>query len=161
VPQTDRLSSARLIAAPAASIFRLITDPQGHVDIDGSGMLIAPKEPQRLAAVGDVFLMDMDGPARGLPQLGTYTAQNTVTKLIDDAALEWAVGQEGGAPFGHVYGFTLAPLSDEETEVTHYYDWSAVSAQARGWLSFPVIDADGLAATLSKLDTAVSSGPSA
>jgi hypothetical protein len=155
VSDTDRLSSARLIAAPAASIFQLITDPQGHVAIDGSGMLIAPKESNRLVAVGDTFLMDMDGPARGLPELGTYTAQNTVTKLIDDAALEWAVGQEGAAPFGHVYGFTLAPLSDEETEVTHYYDWSAVSEQARAWISFPVIDADGLAATLGKLESVV------
>jgi hypothetical protein len=121
-------------------------------------MLIGPRAPKQLTEVGDVFLMDMDGPARGLPQLGTYTAQNTVTKLIDGAALEWAVGQEGGAPFGHVYGFTLAPLSDEETEVTevtHYYDWSAVSAEGRTWLSFPVIDAAGLAATLGKLDSLV------
>lgn len=36
---TERLETSRLLAAPAASIFALLCDPQGHVAIDASGML--------------------------------------------------------------------------------------------------------------------------
>jgi hypothetical protein len=155
VPNSQQLSSSRLIAASAADIFRVVASPQGHVSIDGSGMLIAPRAQRQLTAVGDTFVMDMDGPARGLPELGTYTVENTVTKLIDDAVVEWSVGPEGGAPFGHLYGFTLAPLSDDETEVTHYYDWSGVPAKYHDQVGFPVIKEEGLAKTLARLSDVV------
>jgi hypothetical protein len=153
--ETQHLSSTLRIAAPAASIFAIIADPQGHVTIDGSGMLIAPKSSEALAAVGDSFLMDMDGPARGFPQLGTYTVRNTVTKLVDGTLLEWTIGPVDGDPYGHVYGFTLAPITDSETEVVHYYDWSAVPADMQARFGFPVISSTGLAATLGKLDASV------
>ena len=49
---TDRMEVQRTIAAPAADIFAVLTDPHGHVAIDASGMLQdATGEPAR--QVGD------------------------------------------------------------------------------------------------------------
>lgn len=37
----ERIEVSRLIPAPVEAIFAVLTDPQGHVDIDASGMLMA------------------------------------------------------------------------------------------------------------------------
>ena len=56
----ERISTTRRIAAPAAKIFDVITRPSGHVEIDGSGMLIAAEDSSPVTAVGDTFRMHMD-----------------------------------------------------------------------------------------------------
>ena len=59
---TDRIEVQRTIAAPAADIFAVLTDPQGHVAIDASGMLQdATGDPAR--RVGDRFVVHMDREA--------------------------------------------------------------------------------------------------
>ena len=56
---SERFEVQRTIAADPATIFRLLCDPQGHVAIDSSGMLMdATGEPA--AAVGDSFVVHMD-----------------------------------------------------------------------------------------------------
>ena len=57
----ERVELSRRIPAPAASIFAVITDPNGHVAIDGSGMLIGAPDARILTGVGDTFLIDMEG----------------------------------------------------------------------------------------------------
>ena len=58
----ERLEVQRTISADAAAIFRVLSDPQGHVAIDSSGMLMdATGEP--VAAVGDQFVVHMDREA--------------------------------------------------------------------------------------------------
>jgi hypothetical protein len=37
----ERVEASRTIPAPPAAIFRVLCDPDGHVDIDSSGMLMA------------------------------------------------------------------------------------------------------------------------
>jgi len=152
---SDRFSVTRRISAAPAAIFAIISDPHGHVTVDGSGMLIAPQGEAKPAAVGDTFVMDMDGPARGFPDLGTYTVTNTVTRFVDDAEFEWTVGQPG-KPIGHLYGYQLVAVGDAETDVTHYVDWSAVDDAWRERIVFPVINAEGLGKTLDNLSGVVS-----
>lgn len=41
---TERMEVQRTIAAPAADIFAVLCDPQGHVAIDASGMLQESEE---------------------------------------------------------------------------------------------------------------------
>ena len=53
---------ARAIAAPAADIFRVLSDPQGHVAIDSSGMLMSA-DGDPVKAVGDGFVVHMDREA--------------------------------------------------------------------------------------------------
>ncbi|MEZ5256204.1 MAG: hypothetical protein R2705_04745 [Ilumatobacteraceae bacterium] len=58
----ERIQVQRAIAAPAATIFDVVRSPQGHVDIDASGMLMsADGEPAK--AVGDTFVVHMDREA--------------------------------------------------------------------------------------------------
>src|SRR5437899_409022 len=60
----ERVSVTRRIAAPARTIFELVTDPHGHVRIDGSGMLVAAAGVDRLAPRGDVRARGLDRPDR-------------------------------------------------------------------------------------------------
>ena len=39
-PAGDRIEVARILRADAATIFTVLCDPEGHVDIDSSGMLM-------------------------------------------------------------------------------------------------------------------------
>jgi hypothetical protein len=51
---TERIEVQRTIAAPAADIFAVLCDPQGHVAIDASGML-QDADGDPVGAVGDSF----------------------------------------------------------------------------------------------------------
>jgi hypothetical protein len=52
----ERLEVQRTIAADPATIFKVLCDPQGHVSIDSSGMLMAATgEP--VTAIGDTFVV--------------------------------------------------------------------------------------------------------
>ncbi len=68
---TERIEVQRTIAAPAADIFAVLCDPQGHVAIDASGMLQdADGDPAQ--AVGDSFVVHMDREALNDYPLGKY-----------------------------------------------------------------------------------------
>ena len=55
----ERIEVQRTIAADPAAIFGVLCDPQGHVQIDSSGMLMgATGEP--VSGVGDSFVVHMD-----------------------------------------------------------------------------------------------------
>ena len=118
----DRVTVTRRIAAPAHAIFRLVSDPARHVDIDGSGMLQAAPGARPLTAVGQMFDMDMDRrPLRDIPNtralhqlvmtVPDYLVRCTVTRLIPGRLIEWTVRAAGKPPAGHVYGWQIEPLT--------------------------------------------------
>lgn len=148
---TQRASVSRRIPAAAEHIFGIITDPRMHVEIDGSGMLMAAPDAQPLRAVGDTFQMDMDREPLGDIPLGKYKVQNTVTKITLDQELEWNVGGVGQPPFGHVYGYELEAVGPNETDVTLYVDWSGVAEEILQVASFPVVPLTMLEQSLEKL----------
>ena len=147
----DRLVLTRRIAAPANVVFAVITDPNRHVDIDGSGMLMAAPNAKPLRAVGDTFDMDMDREPLGDLPMGKYKVRNTVTKLVPDVTLEWNVGGIDQPPFGHVYGYELAAVGDGETDVTLYCDWTGVRASSIRD-RFPIVPAHMLEKSLDNLE---------
>jgi hypothetical protein len=155
VRQTEsRIELTRTIGAPASAIFAVITSPQGHVDIDGSGMLVAPKDVERVSKVGDSFVMNMDREALGDIPLGKYQVRNTITAYAEDEQLEWNVGGVDQPPFGHVYGYQLRPDGPTATTVTLYCDWTGVrpgSIRDR----FPIVPAHMLEQSLANLDRLV------
>jgi hypothetical protein len=55
----ERIEVQRTIAAEPSAIFKLLTDPQGHVAIDSSGMLQSAEEVP-VGGVGDTFVVHMD-----------------------------------------------------------------------------------------------------
>jgi hypothetical protein len=82
VRQTEsRLELMRSINAPPGAVFALITDPAGHVKIDGSGMLVAAQSSSPMTGVGDSFVMNMDREALGDIPLGTSHRSVTSTAI--------------------------------------------------------------------------------
>jgi len=152
----ERIEVERRIAADAASIFRVLSDPKGHVAIDSSGMLMdATGEPVR--AVGDSFVVHMDREALNDYPMGRYDVTVTITTFVPDREIAWTVIGQIKPPMGHVYGYTLAPI-DHGTLVTSYYDWSSVDQAWKDSGVFPVISEGALRATLGLLARTVAPG---
>ena len=149
----ERVSLTRRIAASPAAVFSVITDPRRHVDIDGSGMLVAT-DARPLRAAGDTFDMDMDREPLGDLPMGKYRVRNTVTSIVPDTALEWNVGGVDQPPFGHVYGYQLRAAGPAATEVTLYCDWTGVRA---GSIRdrFPIVPVHMLEKSLENLERIV------
>ena len=150
----ERLEVQRPIAADAAKIFRLLCDPQGHVAIDSSGMLMAASgEP--VGAVGESFVVHMDREALNDYPLGLYDVTVKIVRWDRDREIAWQV--EGQLNLGHVYGYRLEPTANG-TLVTSYYDWSGVEQSWKDASIFPVIPESALRATLGILARTVAPG---
>ncbi len=150
---TERIEVSRLIPAPAGAIFAVLTDPEGHVDIDASGMLIdAEGEPVRQP--GDRFLVHMDREALGDVPLGKYDVEVVITEFTPDEEIAWTVEAGIRPHVRHVYGYRLEP-AEGGTLVTSYYDWSEVDEEWKGRFTFPVVPESALKATLGILERTV------
>jgi hypothetical protein len=153
----ERLEVQRMIEADPAAIFRVLCDPQGHVAIDSSGMLMgATGEP--VTAVGDTFVVHMDREALNDYPLGRYEVTVTITVFEPDREIAWKVLGQVRPQIGHVYGYRLEPAGDDGTLVTSYYDWSSIDPQWRDAGIFPVISEGALRATLGILARTVARG---
>jgi hypothetical protein len=151
---TERMEVQRLIPADAASIFAVLRDPQGHVVIDSSGMLMdATGEPA--SAVGDSFVVHMDREALNDYPMGLYDVTVVIQTFELDREIAWTI--EGQLNIGHVYGYTLEP-TDAGTLVTSYYDWSGITQDWKDANIFPVIPESALRATLGILARTVVRG---
>ena len=136
----DRVSATRRVAAPADKLFAIVSSPAGQVAIDGSGMLDAAPDDRPLTTVGETFDMDMDRePLGDIPNLKKYQVRNTVTQIIPDRLVEWTIGFGDSPPFGHVYGWLLDPVTEAESDVTNYCDWSKASEEMRSGVTWPVV----------------------
>jgi hypothetical protein len=153
----ERLEVQRMIEAGPAAIFRVLCDPQGHVAIDSSGMLMgATGDP--VTAVGDTFVVHMDREALNDYPLGRYDVTVTITVLEPDREIAWKVLGRIRPQIGHVYGYRLEPAGDDGTLVTSYYDWSSIDPHWRDAGIFPVISEGALRATLGILARTVARG---
>ncbi len=153
---TERLEIERTIPADAATIFRVLCDPQGHVAIDSSGMLMDATGGS-VTAVGDSFVVHMDREALNDYPMGRYDVTVTITTFVPDREIAWTIVGEIRPPIGHVYGYTLAPITDG-TLVTSYYDWSSIDPVWKEAGIFPVIPEGALRATLGILARTVARG---
>src|SRR4249920_2796411 len=121
---SERLDVQRTIRAEPGAIFAILRDPQGHVSIDSSGMLIdADGDP--VTAAGDTFVVHMDREALNDYPLGLYDVTVTIKTFEPDREIAWTIVGVVRPPIGHVYGYTLEPV-EEGTLVTSYYDWSDI-----------------------------------
>jgi hypothetical protein len=144
----ERMEVQRMIAADPAVIFRLLSDPKGHVAIDSSGMLMEASG-DLVTAVGDTFEIHMDREALNDRPLGLYDVTVTITTFVPDREIAWKVSSTLRPPIGHIWGYTLEP-ADGATLVTSYYDWSQIDPAAKAM--FPIVPQSALRATLGILD---------
>ena len=145
-----RLEVSRTIPVDASTIFQLLSDPQGHVVIDSSGMLMSA-EGSSVGAVGDQFVVHMDREALNDVPLGLYDVNVVITAFTLNEEIAWTVQGRIRPQIGHVYGYRLTP-TEGGTIVTSYYDWSNVDEEWKERITFPIIAESSLRATLAILD---------
>ena len=143
---TERLEVQRTITSDPATIFRVLSDPYGHVTIDSSGMLI-DSTGVPVTGVGDTFVVHMDREALNDYPMGEYDVTVSITTFEPDREIAWTIVGQIKPPIGHVYGYTLEPV-DGGTLVTSYYDWSSIDPTWKDANVFPIIPESALRATL-------------
>lgn len=151
---TERIEVSRVIAAPAADVFAVLRDPDGHVAIDASGMLQA-SEGKPVSAAGESFIVHMDRESLGDLPMGKYDVEVVFTRYEQDVEIAWTIMGTIKPQIGHVFGYRLEPVVDD-TRVVSYYDWSDAAPEWKG--IFPVIKEISLKATLGILDRTVRRG---
>jgi uncharacterized protein YndB with AHSA1/START domain len=148
----DRVSASLTVDAPVEVVFDLLADPATHASIDGTGWVCGAVDTEPLTAPGQVFTMAMHHPDH--PD-GDYRTANRVEVLDRPRAISWHTGyakDDGTLGFGGwLWRYDLRPLSTSSTEVTLSYDWSAVPASIREYLSFPPFPPDHLSRSLAHL----------
>ena len=154
---TERMEVQRTIAAPAADIFAVLCDPQGHVAIDASGML-QDADGARAKAAGDSFVIHMDRESLNDFPMGKYDVTVEIREFEQDKLIAWTILGQIRPQIGHVYGYRLEPSEDGGTVVTSFYDWSGIDEEWRKANIFPVIPETALRATLGILDRTVRRG---
>jgi hypothetical protein len=129
---------SRRIEAPAARIFEILSNPQRHVEFDGTDMLRGPVFDRPIWGIGDVFAMKMYFDRLG----GDYLMLNHVVEFDPDRRIFWepapgdsapAGGQTSaiGQPAGHRWGYVLTPDGTDATVVTEIFDCSAAPDELR------------------------------
>jgi hypothetical protein len=154
--RVERMEVQRTIPADAATIFRVLCDPQGHVAIDSSGMLMSA-EGEPVSAVGDSFVVHMDREALNDFPLGRYDVTVAITTFVPDREIAWTIRGRIRPQIGHIYGYTLAP-ADKGTLVTSYYDWSEIDPVWKEAEIFPIMSEGALRATLGILERTIARG---
>jgi hypothetical protein len=156
---TDRIEVQRTIAAPAAEVFAVLCDPQGHVAIDATGML-QDADGESVTAAGDSFVVHMDREALNDFPLGKYDVTVQIGDYEKNTLISWTVVGQIRPNIGHVYGYRLEPdgPGGEATVVTSFYDWSDIDQHWRDAGVFPILSEGALRATLGILDRTVRRG---
>jgi uncharacterized protein YndB with AHSA1/START domain len=135
------VSVSRRIAAPASEVFELLATPRRHLEMDGSGLLRGT-EAASVAAVGDVFVMNMHFKPLG----GDYTMNNHVVEYERDRRIAWEPENGVGHPdvdspkarWGHRWRFELEADGPSATVVTETWDGTGIPAEdaedGRQWI---------------------------
>nr|WP_163801558.1 SRPBCC family protein [Mycolicibacterium sediminis] len=116
------VSASRDVAATADVIFELIADPSRQPEWDGNDNLASARPGQRVTAVGDVFVTSLT--------LGE-DRENHVVEFDEGRLIAWRPSEPGSQPPGHLWRWTLEPLGDGRTQVTHTYDWTHLTDEKR------------------------------
>ena len=143
-PKSERqVSTSRVIAAPAQTIFDVLADPSKHSIIDGSGTLVEAKSnPPRL------FL----GAKFGMKMSFRVVMRNKVVEFEDGKQIGWRhIGQ-------HIWRYQLEPV-EGGTKVTETFDWRPSPVP---WLlhrqNIPKKNLASMEQTLARLDSYVTTG---
>ena len=147
----ERIEVQRTIPVEASEIFALLCDPNGHVQIDATGMLMSA-EGDVVSKVDDTFLVNMDREALNDIPLGKYSVSIRITVFEKDREIAWTIEHPLiDPPMGYVYGYLLEPV-EGATLVTSYYDWSNAHEVHKARIDFPISPEASIRATLGILE---------
>lgn len=146
------ITVTRSMDASTAKIFEVLSNPEHHVAIDGSGFVRSVEHADRITATGQVFTMNMAGPHMG----GEYQTDNHVTGFDDGALLAWQSTPAGAEPYGWEWVWRLVSTGPDSTDVSLTYDWSKVTdKEILSKVTFPLVSADQLEDSLANLAGAI------
>jgi uncharacterized protein YndB with AHSA1/START domain len=147
------ITVSRRIDASTAEVFDVLTNPERHAELDGSGFVISDEKSDRITGTGQVFRMNMSGDHMG----GDYQTDNTVTGYDANHLVAWQTAPADTDPPGWEWVWQLEAQGSDATEATLTYDWSKVTDQELlKKISFPLVDARALEQSLDNLAAAVS-----
>ena len=119
----DRVVSvSRFISASPERIFELIADPSLQPSWDGNNNLASAAPGQRVRQRGDVFKTTLTNGA---------VRVNHVVEFIEGSQIAWLPAEPGKQPAGHLWRWRLEPINATLTNVTHTYDWTALTDSTR------------------------------
>jgi uncharacterized protein YndB with AHSA1/START domain len=121
-PPVRIVSATRAMSASAERIFDLIADPTIQPSWDGNSNLASAAPGQRVRQVGDVFKTTLTGGA---------VRENHVVEFIEGSQIAWLPAEPGKQPPGHLWRWQLDPINSTLTNVTHTYDWTALTDSKR------------------------------
>lgn len=148
-----KISASRTIDAANEDIFNVLSNPERHAEIDGSGMVVSDDKTDRITAVGQVFRMNMNWDKMG----GDYKTDNHVVGYDENKLLAWTTAPSGEEPPGWEWVWELTPQGSDSTEVTITYDWSSVTDKGvLEQVNFPAVSEEDLETSLANLAAAVS-----
>ncbi|MBW8172016.1 SRPBCC family protein [Ornithinimicrobium sp. Arc0846-15] len=152
--ENTSITVTRTIDAPSKEVFDVISLPDHHVAIDGSGFVLSVDQGDRITGTGQVFTMNMTGDHMG----GDYKTDNHVTGYDEGKLLAWQTAPAGTQPPGWQWVWELTPLGPDSTEVRHTYDWSNVTdPDLLSKITFPLVSEDDMETALKNLAAAVAS----
>lgn len=147
------ITVSRTIDAATKDVFDVLTNPERHAELDGSGFVVSDEKSDRITGTGQVFRMNMTGDHMG----GDYQTDNTVTGYDRNHLVAWQTAPADTDPPGWEWVWQLEARGSDATEATLTYDWSKVSDPAiLQKVSFPLVDQAALEASLDHLASAVS-----
>ena len=145
----NTVSVERVIKAPAAQIFALLTDAGKHASIDGSDSVNHAAQASVPLSMGAKFPMAMRGRKETL--FIPYRTSNTVIEYEPDRRIAWKTTAMGGRFGGRIWRYELSP-SDGGTLVRETWD---VSQDKQQWMitsaSMPTLTERGMRATLERI----------
>ena len=121
-PPERIISATRAVSASAERLFDLIADPSLQPSWDGNNNLASAAPGQRVRQVGDVFKTTLTGGA---------VRENHVVEFIEGSQIAWCPAEPGKQPPGHLWRWQLEPINSTLTNVTHTYDWTALTDSKR------------------------------
>jgi uncharacterized protein YndB with AHSA1/START domain len=121
-PAERIISATRAMSASAERIFDLIADPSLQPSWDGNNNLASAAPGQRVRQVGDVFKTTLTGGV---------VRENHVVEFIEGSQIAWCPAEPGKQPPGHLWRWQLEQINSTLTNVTHTYDWTALTDSKR------------------------------
>ncbi len=125
---TDQTSItvSRTIDAPTKDVFHVLTNPERHAELDGSGFVVSDEKSDRITGTGQVFRMNMTGDHMG----GDYQTDNTVTGYDPNHLVAWQTAPADTDPPGWEWVWRLTAEGGDATQVELTYDWAKVTDPA-------------------------------
>jgi len=150
----QKITVQRTIDASTADVFDVLSNPERHPELDGSGFVLSVDQSDRITATGQQFRMNMTGDHMG----GDYQTDNVVTAYDPNKMVAWQTAPAGQEPPGWEWLWELDAQGPDSTDVRLTYDWSKVTdTDLLSKISFPLVSESQLDDSLGNLASAVSS----